>query len=80
MLKFMGKEYPLKARVVKLGGFSAHADREEMLKFLKLSRLEVKRIAVVHGEEDQSLGFATYLTQNGYDAMVPRAGETIAVS
>jgi metallo-beta-lactamase family protein len=80
LLKFMNKQYPLKARVVKLGGFSAHADRNEMLKFLKQSNLDIKRIAVVHGEKDQSLGFAEHLQENGYQAFVPRAGETIAVA
>ncbi|MFW6335268.1 MAG: MBL fold metallo-hydrolase, partial [Desulfosalsimonas sp.] len=28
MMRFMGKQYPLKARVVSLDGFSAHADKE----------------------------------------------------
>jgi len=44
-VKFMNKEYPLKARVVRLGGFSAHADKSEMIRFLKESNLKVKKIA-----------------------------------
>ena len=35
ILKFFNKEYPLKARVVKLDGFSAHGDKNEMLRFLQ---------------------------------------------
>jgi metallo-beta-lactamase family protein len=35
LVKFMNKEYPLKARVVRLGGFSAHADKSEMIRLLK---------------------------------------------
>jgi len=77
VLRFLNKEYPLKARVVSIGGFSAHADREEMLRFLKDSNLSVKRIAVVHGEEDQSLAFAKRLKAEGFAALVPRVGETI---
>jgi len=49
VVKFYNKEYPLKARVVKLGGFSAHGDRNELLRFLKQSNLRIKKIAVVHG-------------------------------
>jgi metallo-beta-lactamase family protein len=79
VLKFLNKEYPLKARVVQLGGFSAHADRNEMLRFLRQSNLNIKRIAVVHGEEDQSAAFADALRQAGYDANVPRAGQSIWV-
>jgi metallo-beta-lactamase family protein len=64
---------------VKLNGFSAHADRNEMLHFLKTSGLRVKRIAVVHGEEAQSTAFCGLLRQNGYEAMVPMLGQTIVV-
>ena len=79
LVKILNKEYPLKAEVVKIGGFSAHADKNEMLRFLKTSNLQIKKIAVVHGEEDQSLSFADLLKQEGYDAVVPHAGQTIAV-
>ena len=79
IVKIYNKEYPLNARVVKIGGFSAHGDRNEMLRFLKQSNLNVKRIAVVHGEEDQSLAFAEFLKSEGFDAMVPRVGETLTV-
>jgi len=78
-VKLLNKEYPLAAHVVKIGGFSAHADRDEMTHFLEASNLDVKRIAVVHGEEDQSLAFADYLGQKGYAAFVPQAGESVAV-
>jgi len=79
VVKLLNKEYPLKARVRKLGGFSAHGDRKEMLHFLQAANLNVKRIAVVHGEEDQSLAFADFLGENGYSAFVPRLGESVEV-
>lgn len=79
IMKFYGKDYPLKAQVVKMGGFSAHADRDEMLRFLKQSNLKIKKIAVVHGEEEQSQAFAGYLGDAGYQAVVPKFGEAIPV-
>ncbi len=79
MVKFLNKEYPLKAHVEKIGGFSAHGDKNEMLKFLKQSGLNIKKIAVVHGEEEQSLSFGEFLNANGFDARVPRVGESIRV-
>ena len=79
LVKFMNKEYPLKAQVVKLGGFSAHADKSEMYRFLKKSNLKIKKIALVHGEEDQSLAFAEDLKSNGFAVVVPRRGETVEV-
>jgi len=79
VLRLLNKEYPLKAHVERIGGFSAHGDREDMLRFLEHSGLQVKRIAVVHGEEDQSLAFADTLREKGYSVCVPRRGETIQV-
>ncbi|MBW1643123.1 MAG: MBL fold metallo-hydrolase [Deltaproteobacteria bacterium] len=79
ILKFFNKEYPLKAQVIKLDGFSAHGDKNEMLRFLKESNLRVKKIAVVHGEEDQSLSFADFLSNEGYSAFVPKLRERIKV-
>ncbi|MFP4158087.1 MAG: MBL fold metallo-hydrolase RNA specificity domain-containing protein [Desulfobacterales bacterium] len=79
MMRFMGKEYPLKARVVSLDGFSAHADRDEMLRFLRESNLRVKRIALVHGEEDQMDSFAGTLKKEGFEVFVPRPGEGLRI-
>ncbi len=79
MMRFMGKEYPLKARVVSLDGFSAHAGRDEMLRFLRKSNLRVKRIALVHGEEDQMDAFAETLENEGYEVFIPRPGEGLRI-
>lgn len=79
LVRFMNKEYPLKARVVKLGGFSAHADKDEMLRLLQKSNLKIKKIALVHGEEDSILAFEKNLKGNGFDVVVPRRGETLQV-
>ncbi len=79
IVKILNKEYPLKARVVKIGGFSAHGDRSEMVRFLKQSNLNINQIAVVHGEEDQSLAFADHLKAEGFNAVVPRAGDSLYI-
>lgn len=79
VLRFLNKEYPLKAHVAKIGGFSAHADKNEILRFLKESNLRIKRIALVHGEEEQSLPFAETLKKEGYSVFVPRQGATVEV-
>ena len=78
-VRFYNKDYPLRAHVVTLGGFSAHGDRDEMMRVLKDSNLDVKKIALVHGEEDQTLGFAEYLREAGYDVTVPLHGQHIEV-
>jgi metallo-beta-lactamase family protein len=50
-----------------------------MLRFLKNSNLKIKKIALVHGEEDQILSFAQYLKKEGFAVVVPQRGETIEV-
>jgi metallo-beta-lactamase family protein len=79
LVKFMNKEYPLKARVVRLGGFSAHADKNEMMRFLKESNLNVKKIALVHGEADQTIAFAETLKQENFQVVVPQRGQSIEI-
>jgi len=79
MVKILNKEYPLKARVIKLGGFSAHADRNELLRFVRASNLRIKQIALVHGEEAQSLSLAADLKREGYSVTVPVSGETLEI-
>jgi len=76
LLRFLNKTYPLKARVKKIGGFSAHADRNEMLRFLKTSNLKIKKIALVHGEVQQCSLFAGVLKKEGFDVFVPRKGQS----
>jgi len=79
LVKFFNKEYPLRARVAKIGGFSGHADKDEMLRFLKQCNLRIKKIALVHGEETQAMHFADSLKREGYTVTVPRRGETLPV-
>ncbi len=75
MVKILGKEYPLNAEVVRIGGLSAHADRNEMLTFLTDSNLTIKKMAIVHGEEEQSLAYRDLLNQKGFKAFVPHPGK-----
>ena len=78
-LNFYNKEYPLNARVQTIGGFSAHGDRDELIRVIKDSNLRVKKIALVHGEEEQSLAFAETLRNMGFNVTVPCHGQSISV-
>jgi metallo-beta-lactamase family protein len=79
IMRFLNKSYPLRARVVRIGGFSAHGDRDELVRFLRDSNLEIRRIALIHGEEDQGLALARRLRSLGFQAEVPEIGRTIAL-
>jgi len=79
LVRILGKEYPLKARVVQIGGFSAHADQAEMLRFLKNTNLKFRRIAAVHGEEEQTLALVDVLAKEGFSVFAPRPGESVDI-
>ena len=71
-VRILGQQYPVKAKVVRINGFSAHADRDELLKWLR--ELEAPPIAVfvVHGESESAKAFGDYVReQTGWDVTVP---------
>lgn len=53
-VKIYGEEYQRRAPVVILNGFSAHADRNDLLGFISGMKRKPGRIFVVHGNEEQS--------------------------
>lgn len=78
-IKILGKSYPLHAKVEKIGGFSAHADKHELEKIVTESNLRVKKIAIVHGEKLQSAAFENQLKKKGYDTFIPEPGDKISL-
>ncbi|MBN1290486.1 MAG: MBL fold metallo-hydrolase [Candidatus Latescibacteria bacterium] len=79
LVRFMNKEYPLNAEVVELNGFSGHADRDEIIRFLTKSNLSIDRIALVHGEEEATQTLADNLKGLGMNVFIPRLGESFKV-
>jgi len=78
-IKILGKVYPLRAKVEKIGGFSAHGDKHELERIITDSNLRIKKIAIVHGEAEQSSAFSARLQQKGYDTFIPRSGDKLAL-
>lgn len=66
-VNIFGEEYQVKAKVKIMDYFSAHADQNELLDYLRLnSTNRLKNIFLVHGEEDQALPFRQKLLTKGY--------------
>jgi len=77
-LRIHGRLVPVRARVVTLDGLSAHADREEIFRWLSGFRRPPARVYVVHGEPAASESLATAIRARlGWTAEVPRPGQTI---
>jgi metallo-beta-lactamase family protein len=77
VVKIFGEEYRLKAQVETINGFSAHADRNDLLDYARqLGGQRLKSAFVVHGEEASSLALAEGLEEIGIEqAIVPDRGE-----
>jgi len=78
-VKIFGEEYRLKAEVVVMNEYSAHADRNDLLNHIK-SVDPKKEIYLVHGEENQIESFKIALKENGYEnVIVPSKGDSFDI-
>ena len=73
-----GEMVPLRAQVEEIGGYSAHADRNKLLEWVKAVRGErLRRVFVVHGEPEESQALGEALRQTGgLDVVLPEPGQT----
>ena len=60
-MNIFGEPHPVKAKVASFDAFSGHADKDELQRYVEGLTGDIKKIFVVHGEEDQSLAFADTL-------------------
>ncbi|MDQ5908280.1 MAG: metallo-beta-lactamase family protein [Pseudomonadota bacterium] len=65
-----GQRYPIRAKVHTLGGYSAHADQQDLVNFIKRMRVKPKRVILVHGEESAKAVLARALRQRFVDVEV----------
>ena len=71
--------YDLRCQVRTIHGLSAHADGDELLKFLKPTTGPQTQAYVVHGEPDQAEGFAQRLLEAGIGSATVPAEDTSVV-
>ncbi len=76
-VRIFGELYEVRARVEHIDGYSAHADRNELLAWVNhFDRKQLKRIFVVHGEKEGYTMMAKGLEQMGFrDVVVPDRGD-----
>ena len=71
-VRILGQNYPVKAKIIKLNGFSSHADKNELLTWLSALKRPPRQIFVVHGEESAANTYAESIRQNkGWNVTVP---------
>ncbi|MHC4157983.1 MAG: MBL fold metallo-hydrolase RNA specificity domain-containing protein, partial [Planctomycetota bacterium] len=79
-VRILGQIYPVKAKVVRINGFSAHADRDELLAWLRELQAPPRKVFVIHGEADSARSFGDYIaSQTGWDVSVPAYQDEIVL-
>jgi len=79
-IKFFGQKYPVRAEVVVLNEFSAHADQPALVDYARgISGL--KNVFLVHGESSQSLVLKNDLDKvsKSWKINIPKTGERVQV-
>jgi metallo-beta-lactamase family protein len=79
-VRIFGEDIPVRAQIVTLGGFSAHADQAALTDWLGHFRAAPEPLFLVHGEEDIATAFAGHIEQAlGWRARVPTIGDTVTI-
>ena len=79
-VRILGRKHRVKARVARINGFSAHADKEELLDWLRGVKRPPRKVFVVHGESESALQFGDYIRQKtGWQVAVPAYQDEIVL-
>jgi len=82
-VKILGHWIPVRCRIAKIGGFSAHADWAEVLKWLEgmHSGASPRRTFLTHGEPEAANAMAGHIREKfGWETEVPQYGDKFELS
>ena len=82
-VSIFGNEYKVRAALARIDAFSGHGDYSELIRYLSCQKgnKKLKKIFVVHGEDDARHAYAKHLKDAGFkQAYVPAFRETVELS
>lgn len=74
-VRIFGEEMPVRAKIYTIGGFSAHADRDELLAWHEAT--QAKKTILVHGEKETMQTFASHF--DAATTTMPAKGDEIEI-
>ena len=77
LVNIFGRPYELKAEVIVVDSFSAHAGKDYLTKYIKGCQARLKKVFIVHGNPDQSDALRQKVKSLNIKVMVPRKNETV---
>jgi metallo-beta-lactamase family protein len=79
-VRILGEKRSIKAKIVRIHGFSAHADRNELLDWLKEMESPPRGVFVIHGETKSAHSFGDYTReQTGWNVSVPEYQDQVVL-
>ena len=80
-VKVLGQWIPVRCQSVKIGGFSAHADWQEVIRWLQDLPAPPRRVFVTHGEVGSATAMAEHIRQRfDWPVEVPEHGQQFELS
>ena len=80
-VRILGQMHYVRARIAQISGFSAHADRDELLRWLSGLQKPPRHVFVTHGEPDSAKYFANLLReQKGWKVSTPKYQDEVVLS
>jgi metallo-beta-lactamase family protein len=79
-VRILGEDIPVRAQIAEISGLSAHADKNELLRWARSCEGSPGKVAVVHGEPEAARVFAGELKRAfGWNVVIPTYGETVEI-
>lgn len=80
-VRILGQTYPVRARILHIQGFSAHADRAELLRWASGLEASPRNVFVTHGEPEAARALAeTLVSDKGWKVSVPGYEDSAVLS
>ncbi len=80
-VKIHGQWVPVRAEIAQINSLSAHADANELMRWLRSFKRAPRRTYVVHGEPEASTTLATRIrAELGWDVVIPTFGELVELT
>ncbi len=80
-VRILGQRYDVKARIAQIHGFSAHADRDELLTWLSSLKKAPRHVFITHGEPEAAQSFSAFVHQKtGWETSVPSYEDSVTLS